>query len=107
MATGKASKTPGKASGATRAELERIRKLPHYPMIVGGKEVMGGSQDLIAPATGKAFATVAVGTIKDVQKAVEAAREAQAKWAALSPAERSGAMLKWADALEKHAGKKS
>ena len=78
-------------------------KLTHYPLVIGGKEVRHGSQDLIAPATGKAFATVAVGTVKDVTEAVSSAKAAQKIWGALSPAERSGALLKWADLLEKNA----
>ena len=97
------AKTSSKASSKTKPAPGKTLKLPHYPMIVGGTEIEHGLQDLIAPATGKAFATVAVGTVQDVQKAVEVAKGAQEKWAALSPAERSGAMLKWADALEKHA----
>jgi betaine-aldehyde dehydrogenase len=95
--------TTSKPSSQTKPVPTKAVKLPHHPMIIGGREVSSGSQDLIAPATGKAFATVAVGTVKDVQKAVEAAKLAQVKWAALSPAERSAALLKWADALEKHA----
>ena len=78
-------------------------KLAHYPMVIGGKAVRRGSQDLIAPATGKPHATVAVGTVKDVLAAVASAKAAQKVWGALSPAERSGAMLKWADLLEKNA----
>jgi betaine-aldehyde dehydrogenase len=77
----------------------------HFPLIINGKEITHGSQDLIAPATGKVFATVAVGNIKDVQNAVAAAKAAQKVWAALSPAERSVALLKFADALEKHSGR--
>ncbi len=94
--------TSAKPSSKTKPVPTKAVRLPHYPMVIGGREVPSGSQDLIAPATGKAFATVAVGTIKDVQKAVEVAKLAQVKWAALSPAERSAALLKWADALEKH-----
>ncbi len=98
-----ASKQPtSKTSSKPKPVPAKAVRLPHYPMIIGGREVPSGSQDLIAPATGKAFATVAVGTLKDTQKAVEAAKLAQVKWAALSPAERSAALLKWADALEKH-----
>jgi betaine-aldehyde dehydrogenase len=98
-----AVKTSAKATSKTKAALVKAVRMMHYPMVIGGKEVSTGKQDLIAPATGKPFATVAVGSIKDVQNAVKAAREAQARWAALSPAERSAALLKWADALEKHA----
>ena len=80
----------------------KTSSLPHFPLIINGKEVTHGSQDLIAPATGKIFATVAVATIKDVQDAVKAASSAQKAWGALSPSERSNALLKFADALEQH-----
>ncbi len=76
--------------------------LEHYPMIIGGLEVRHGQEDLIAPATGKVFATVAVGTLEDVNSAVAAAVLAQRVWAALSPGERGTALLRWADLLEQH-----
>jgi betaine-aldehyde dehydrogenase len=76
--------------------------LPHYALVIGGKSVSHGKQELIAPATGKAFATVAVGTLEDVNTAVAAAKAAQKLWGALSPGERSTALLKWADLLERN-----
>jgi betaine-aldehyde dehydrogenase len=75
-------------------------KLTHYPMIIGEALVSTGSEDLIEPATGKPFATVALGTKEDVDRAVAAAKKAQKEWAALSYGERSVALLKFADALE-------
>jgi betaine-aldehyde dehydrogenase len=75
-------------------------KLTHYPMVIGGDLVSTGSGDLIEPATGKPFATVALGTKADVDRAVAAAKKAQKEWATLSPGERSVALLKFADALE-------
>lgn len=75
-------------------------KLTHYPMVIGGELVSTGSEDLIEPATGKPFATVALGTKEDVDRAVTAAKQAQKTWAALSYGERSIALLKFADALE-------
>jgi betaine-aldehyde dehydrogenase len=75
-------------------------KLTHYPMIIGEAFVSTGSEDLIEPATGKPFATVALGTKEDVDRAVAAAKKAQKEWAALSYGERSVALLKFADALE-------
>ncbi|WP_008309380.1 aminobutyraldehyde dehydrogenase [Leptolyngbya sp. PCC 6406] len=76
--------------------------LPHYPMVIGADTVASGSQTLIDPATGQSFATVAVGTAADVDRAVAAAKEAQPAWAALSVGERSTALWKLADALEAH-----
>ena len=78
-------------------------KLVHYPMIIGGDRISTGSQDLIDPATGEIFATVAMGTTEDVDRAVQAAKKAQAGWGALSYGERSAALMKFADALEAEA----
>lgn len=77
-------------------------KLVHYPMVIGGDRLATGSDDLIDPSTGKAFATVASGTAADVDRAVQAAKKAQPAWAALSYGERSAAIMKFADALEAH-----
>lgn len=77
-------------------------KRVHYPMIIGGEQVTTGSEDLIEPATGQAFATVAWGTTAEVDRAVQAAQQAQAGWGALSYGERAAALLKFADALEAH-----
>lgn len=75
-------------------------KLVHYSMVIGGETVATGSEDVIEPATGKPFATVALGTKADVDRAVAAAKKAQPAWAALSYGERSAALMKFADALE-------
>jgi betaine-aldehyde dehydrogenase len=75
-------------------------KLIHYPMVVGNEQIETGSEDLIEPATGKPFATVALGTKADVERAVAVAKAAQGGWAALSYGERSAALMKLADALE-------
>ncbi|HEY9623423.1 MAG TPA: aminobutyraldehyde dehydrogenase [Crinalium sp.] len=75
-------------------------KLVHYPMVIGDELVSTGSEDLIDPATGKPFATVALGTKADVDRAVAAAQKAQAIWGAMSYGERSAALMKFADALE-------
>ena len=77
-------------------------KMTHYPMIIGGDRITTGSEDVINPATGKVFATVALGTAADVDRAVTAAKAAQAEWGALSYGERSLALMKFADALEAH-----
>ncbi|MBD1914254.1 aminobutyraldehyde dehydrogenase [Leptolyngbya sp. FACHB-16] len=74
----------------------------HYPLIIGGEKITSGSEDLINPATGQVFATVALGTKADVDRAVQAAKAAQVGWGALSYGERCAAMMKLADALEAH-----
>lgn len=75
-------------------------KLIHYPMVIGEELVSTGSEDLIDPATGQVFATVALGSKADVDQAVAIAKQAQVAWAALSYGERSAALLKLCDALE-------
>jgi betaine-aldehyde dehydrogenase len=75
-------------------------KLIHYPMVISGDLVTTGSEDLIDPTTEKPFATVALGSKAEVDRAVAAAKQAQVGWAALSYGERSLALLKFADALE-------
>jgi betaine-aldehyde dehydrogenase len=77
-----------------------MEKLTHYPMVIGNELTSTGSEDLIDPSTGKPFATVALGTIEDVDRAVAIAKTAQTAWAAMSYGERSLALLKLADALE-------
>lgn len=75
-------------------------KFTHYPMVIGDELVTTGSEDLIDPATGEVFATVAMGTTGDVDRAVAIAKQAQIEWGALSYGERSAALMKFADALE-------
>lgn len=81
----------------------KMEKQTHYPMIVGNQEVTTGSQDLIDPATGQVFATVALGTPEDVTQAIAIAKDAQKAWGQLPVGERSAALLKFADALEQKA----
>jgi len=69
-------------------------------MVIGNELVTTGSEDLIDPATGEVFATVALGTVADVDRAVAVAKVAQVSWGALSYGERSAALMKFADALE-------
>lgn len=80
-----------------------MEKQTHYPMVIGDQLVTTGSQDLINPATGQVFATVAMGTPEDVDKAVTVAKQAQKEWAKLSYGERSTALFKLADAIEQKA----
>ena len=81
-----------------------MEKLTHYSMVINGNLVATGSQDLINPATGKIFATVALGTPEDVDQAVIAAKAAQKIWGSFSYGERSAALMKFADVLESHSG---
>jgi betaine-aldehyde dehydrogenase len=62
----------------------------------------GRTSDVINPADGKTFAQAPDSTTEDVDRAVKAARTAFDGWSNATPAERSLAILKLADALEEH-----
>jgi 1-pyrroline dehydrogenase len=73
---------------------------------VGGKwvdAVEGGTMEVLNPATGETIAEVPQGTQADVDRAVEAAKEALPEWLETTPGERAEALLKLADALEANA----
>jgi len=79
-----------------------LEKLPHYPILIGDRPITTGSDDLINPATGKTFATVANATVADVDAAVKEAQQAQIAWGQLSYGDRSLALLKFADTVERY-----
>ena len=65
----------------------------HAPLIIGGEELRDGqeaTQTTYDPATGKDFASYAVGGLNDIDAAVDAAREAfdNGPWKRLKPFER-------------------
>jgi len=73
---------------------------------VGGEwvdAVEGGTAEIINPATGETIAEVPNGTQADVDRAVEAAKNAYPEWFDTTPGERAEMLLKLADALEEHA----
>jgi 1-pyrroline dehydrogenase len=73
---------------------------------VGGKwvdAVDGGTMEVLNPATGETIAEVPRGTQADVDRAVQAAKDALPEWLDTTPGERSEALLKLADALEENA----
>src|SRR5919108_6063599 len=63
----------------------------------------GATEEVVNPATGEAIADAPLSTKEDVDRAVAAARKAFDGWSTTIPAERSAALLKLADAIEKHA----
>ncbi len=72
---------------------------------IGGAwvDTVEGRQDaVVAPATGQPIAEVASSTAADVDAAATAAAAAYDEWASASPATRSAALLRFADALESH-----
>jgi 1-pyrroline dehydrogenase len=73
---------------------------------VGGEwvdAVEGGTQEVINPATGEVIGEVPRGGRADVDRAVEAAKQALPEWRETTPQERAEALLKLADALDEHA----
>jgi 1-pyrroline dehydrogenase len=72
---------------------------------VGGKwvdAVDGGTMEVLNPATGETIAEVPRGTEADVDRAVDAAKQALPEWLETTPGERAEALLKLADAIDEH-----
>ncbi|HET6999388.1 MAG TPA: gamma-aminobutyraldehyde dehydrogenase [Solirubrobacterales bacterium] len=72
---------------------------------IGGEAVdpvEGGTEDVVNPATGEAFAEAPLSTKADVDKAVAAAKKAfeAGTWSTIPPNERAAALLKMADLIE-------
>lgn len=67
--------------------------------------VDGGRFENVNPATGEAFAEIARGCRKDVDRAVGSAREAfrSGIWSLMAPRERMGILYRYAELLEDHA----
>ncbi len=77
------------------------------PMLIGGKLVESESGEWLEslnPATEEVIGRVPSGSIKDVDKAVEAASQAQPEWAALAVSERGELLRALADGLMERAG---
>ncbi|MGH2483887.1 MAG: aldehyde dehydrogenase family protein, partial [Candidatus Limnocylindria bacterium] len=77
-----------------------------YQMFIAGEwrdAAAGETTEVINPATEQKIADVPKGTTADVDAAVDAARGAFETWSLTTPAERSGMLHKFADAIEAHA----
>jgi 1-pyrroline dehydrogenase len=77
----------------------------HHQNVVGGERVdavEGGTMEVLNPSTGETIAEVPRGTEADVDRAVQAAKNALPEWLETTPQERSEMLLKLADALEEH-----
>jgi aminobutyraldehyde dehydrogenase len=73
---------------------------------VGGKwvdAVEGGTMEVLNPATGETIAEVPSGTQADVDRAVDAAKQALPEWLETTPGERAEALLKLAAAIDDNA----
>ena len=77
-----------------------------FKNLVGGEWVDsagGETMEVINPATGDTIAEVPRGTADDVDRAVEAAKQALPEWLETTPAERAEALLKLAELMDEHA----
>ncbi len=75
-------------------------------LFIAGKWVAasgGGTLDVQDPATGEVIRTIADATAEDAQKAMDAAAETQASWAATAPRERSNLLRRAFDLLMERA----
>jgi 1-pyrroline dehydrogenase len=76
-----------------------------YQNFVGGEwldAVEGETAEVVNPASGEAIAEVPKGTRADVDRAVEAAKEALPDWRETTPGERAEMLLGLANALDEH-----
>ena len=76
-----------------------------YKNFVGGEWVdaaEGGVEEIINPATGEVIAEVPKGTEADVDRAVQAAKQAYPEWRDSTPGERAEVLLKLADVIDEH-----
>ena len=75
-----------------------------YPMLIGGELVAGDATlEVINPATGEPFATVARASVAQADRAVAAAKAALAGWGATPLEERRACVVRLADAVAAHA----
>jgi succinate-semialdehyde dehydrogenase/glutarate-semialdehyde dehydrogenase len=75
-------------------------------LFIAGKWVAasgGGTLDVQDPATGEVIRTIADATAEDAQKAMDAAADTQASWAATAPRERSNLLRRAFDLLMERA----
>jgi aminomuconate-semialdehyde/2-hydroxymuconate-6-semialdehyde dehydrogenase len=73
----------------------------HFPLYIGGQPVSTARTfDVFNPATGHVYAQAHEATADDVDRAVQAAKLAQPRWAALPMAQRVTLLHQLADAIE-------
>ena len=74
--------------------------------LVGGEWVDsagGETMEVLNPATGEVIAEVPSANAEDVDRAVQAAKQAFVEWRETTPGERAEALLKLADVIDEHA----
>src|SRR3954451_20220695 len=77
-----------------------------YKAFIGGEwaeSVSGGTMEVVNPATGEVIAEVPRCNADDVDRAVEAAKQALPEWLAQTPKDRSELLHKLADVLDENA----
>ncbi len=83
-------------------------KLAHktqYDNFINGRftaPVKGQYFDVITPISGKVYTRAARSSAEDIERALDAAHAASAKWGATAPAERANVLLKIADRIEQN-----
>ncbi|MFO1330321.1 MAG: aldehyde dehydrogenase family protein [Rubrivivax sp.] len=90
------------APGAAGA---KITYKPRYDNFIGGRFVPpaeGRYFDVVSPINGKVYTQAARSTAADVERALDAAHAAAAKWGATPAAERANVLLKIADRIEQN-----
>jgi aminobutyraldehyde dehydrogenase len=79
---------------------------PRFPtqLLINGQAVSGAgrAESILNPSTGEVLCEVHEASVEQLRQAVDAASAAFSAWAALTPKERSGYLLKIADAIEVH-----
>jgi 1-pyrroline dehydrogenase len=78
----------------------------HHKMFIGGEFVdssSGETMDVLNPSTGEVIAAVPRGTADDVERAVDAAKNAWAQWRTKTPKDRMELLLKLADVIDENA----
>src|SRR5262245_44027533 len=92
---------------ATAPKRSATPKITQTKLLIDGQWVDpndGKSFQTVNPATGEPIATVAEAGVKDVDRAVKAARKAleSGPWSKMDAAERGKLIFKLADLIEKH-----
>ena len=83
---------------------EHVRLRESYGIFVDGEfKEAGAAAPTINPATEEALAEIAVAGPADIAHAIESARAAQAKWAALRPLERGKYLFRIARLIQERA----
>jgi aldehyde dehydrogenase len=76
-----------------------------YDNFIGGRfvpPVKGQTFDVITPIDGQPYTRAARSTAEDIERALDAAHAAAARWGATPPAERANLLLKIADRIERN-----